>query len=300
MESSSCLSQNIEGIPNIINFSKYSYNAGTQNRSIVQDNNGFIYFANYEGLLRFDGTFWKLYPFPNNLIVRSIAVAKDNRIYAAAQNDFGYFSPDKNGTLKFTSLKNFLSEADASFDYIGDVVPFGDDIFFRTADKLFQYNHKSVIVYQNDHNWLYLGTHQHDLIAEDGKNQLLKFTGAEWIPFLKNAATPENFLITSIIHFGKDSSLITTRKGKVYILANDTISDFKFAANQLSGKLLLCATTVSEDLIAIGTDLGGCYFIKKKGQVVQNISRKDGLQNNTVISVFLDKRKNLWLGLDNG
>lgn len=295
-----CISQNITGIPNIINFSKYSYNAGTQNRSIIQDNNGFIYFANNEGLLRFDGTFWKLYPFPNKLIVRCIAIAKDNMIYAAGQNDFGYFSPDKNGILKFTSLKNLLSEADASFNYVWDVVSFADYIFFRSRDKLFQYNHNSVKVYQNDNRWLYLGTHQNHLIAEDGKNQLLKFTGTEWKPFLKTATPPENFLITSIIHFGKDSSLITTRKGKAYILANDIISDFKFEANDLSGKLLLCATAVSEDLIAIGTDLGGCYFVNKKGQVIQNISRKDGLQNNTVISVFLDKRKNLWLGLDNG
>src|ERR1035438_2309313 len=89
--------QNTIGIPDIINYLKDSYNAGTQNRGIVQDKNGILYFANYEGLLSFDGTYWKTYPLPNKTIVRSVAIGKDDKIYAGGQDDFGYFSPDKNG-----------------------------------------------------------------------------------------------------------------------------------------------------------------------------------------------------------
>ena len=92
-------SQNTIGIPDIINYSKSGYNAGTQNRGIVQDKNGIVYFANYEGLLSFDGNSWKTYPLPNKTIVRSVAIGKDNKIYAGGQADFGYFSPDKNGKL---------------------------------------------------------------------------------------------------------------------------------------------------------------------------------------------------------
>lgn len=297
---SHCHSQNITGIPIIINFPKDAYNGGTQNWDIVQDKNGIVYFANNEGLLRFDGTFWKLYPFQNKLIVKCISTAKDNRIYAGGQNDFGYFAPDKNGRLLFTSLKSLLAEADLSFDFIWDIVPFGDDIFFRGRDKVFQYNHKTVKVHKNDNGWLFLGSHQDKLIAQDGKNKLLEFTGTEWKPFLKEAISPLNFLVTSIIPFGTDSSLITTRKGKAYILAHDKVTDFKFKGDTLSNKLILSAATINEDLVVIGTDLGGCYFVNKKGEVIQNISRKDGLQNNTIISIFRDKRKNLWLGLDNG
>lgn len=297
---SQCHSQNITGIPNIINFSKDAYNAGTQNWDIAQDKNRFIYFANNEGLLRFDGTFWKLYPFQNELIVRCISIAKDNRIYAGGQNDFGYFAPDKNGRLLFTSLKSLLAGADLSFDFIGDIVPFGDDIFFRGTDKIFQYNLKTVKVHRNDNGWLFLGSHQDRLIAQDGKNKLLEFAGTEWKPFLKEPVSPVNFLVTSIIPFGTDSSLITTRQGKAYILANDNVTDFKFKGDTFFNKLILSAVTVGEGVAAIGTDLGGCYFVNKKGEVIQNISRKDGLQNNTIISIFRDKRKNLWLGLDNG
>src|SRR6201985_242243 len=98
--------QNTIGIPDIINYSREIYNAGTQNRGIVQDRNGVMYFANYQGLLSFDGTYWKNYPISNKTVVRSIAIGKDNRIYAGGQGDFGYFSPDSNGRLVYTSLKN--------------------------------------------------------------------------------------------------------------------------------------------------------------------------------------------------
>src|ERR1022692_94769 len=91
------VSQNTIGIPDIINYTKSIYNAGTQNRCIAQDKNGIIYFANYEGLLTFDGTFWKIYPMPHKTVVRSLAIGSDNKIYVGSQDDFGYFSPAENG-----------------------------------------------------------------------------------------------------------------------------------------------------------------------------------------------------------
>src|ERR1700683_1402417 len=108
MEMVFCNGQNIIGIPEIINYTKSMYNGGTQNRGIVQDTNGVMYFANYEGMLTFDGTTWKSYPLPNKTVVRSVAIGSDNRIYAGGQDDFGYFSPDNNGRLVYTSLKSLL------------------------------------------------------------------------------------------------------------------------------------------------------------------------------------------------
>src|ERR1039457_2031973 len=93
------ISQNIIGIPDIINYTKSVYNAGTQNRCIEQDKNGIMYFANYEGLLTFDGTYWKLYSLPHKTVIRSLAIGSDNKIYVGSQSDFGYFSPCSNGEL---------------------------------------------------------------------------------------------------------------------------------------------------------------------------------------------------------
>ena len=295
-----CFCQMTTGIPNIINFSKELYNAGTQNWEIVQDRNDIVYSANNEGLLRFDGTFWKLYPFQNNLIVRAIAIAKDNRIYAGGQNDFGYFAPDKSGKLLFTSLKSFLKQPDSSFNYIHDIIALNDEVFFRGRDKIFKYDHKTIKVYKHEAGWMFLGKHQNKAIAQNAENKLLVFSGGEWKPFLQHSVLPEKYLVTAIIPFGKDSSLVTTQKGEAYILTDDRITKFEVVGDPLKDNLILSAASVDDDLIAVGTNLGGCFIVNKQGEVIQNISRKDGLQNNTVISIFRDSRKNLWLGLENG
>ena len=86
-----CFAQNTIGLPDIINYTKETYKAGSQNRQIRQDKNGIMYFANNEGLLTFDGINWKIYPLPNNSVVRSIEFGPDNKLYVGGQDEFGYF-----------------------------------------------------------------------------------------------------------------------------------------------------------------------------------------------------------------
>ncbi len=293
--------QNTIGIPDIINFTRSNYNAGTQNRGIVQDKNGIIYFANYEGLLSFDGTYWKTYPLSNKTIVRSVAIGNDNKIYAGGQDDFGYFSPGKNGKLTYTSLKPLLSEKTNSFTDIWNIVPFGNDIFFRSKEKIFQLNNNSITVYNAPAEWEFLGSSNNQLMAQDLKNGLLQFTNGLWTPLLKESILPQDFRVTSVFPFGKDSSFFTTITTGFYILSNNKVSKFEFAGiNPFLKERILTAIPITEDRIAVGTNLDGCFIINKKGEIIQNLSRKEGLQLNNVLCLFLDNDNNLWLGLDNG
>ncbi|MEO0038974.1 MAG: hypothetical protein RIQ59_2185, partial [Bacteroidota bacterium] len=51
---------------------------------------------------------------------------------------------------------------------------------------------------------------------------------------------------------------------------------------------------------AIGTISDGIYIFSKSGKLDYHISQTNGLSNNTVLSLFEDYDKNLWIGLDNG
>lgn len=296
-----CHSQNTIGIPDIINYSREMYNAGTQNRGIVQDRNGVMYFANYEGLLTFDGTYWKNYPLPNKTVVRSIALAKDNRIYAGGQDEIGYFSPDHNGKLVYTSLKGLLSEKNYSFSDVWNIVPYGNDIFFLSNEKIFQLNNKTITVYPPGSQWLYLGESNHQLIAQDEKNGLLEFRDGLWTPFVKESALPANCRVTCLFPFGKDSSFMGTINTGFYILSANRITPFRFSGpDPFVNERVLTAIPVNKDWLAIGTNLDGAYIVDKKGEIIQNLSRKEGLQNNNILDLFLDNNMNLWLGLDDG
>jgi ligand-binding sensor domain-containing protein/DNA-binding CsgD family transcriptional regulator len=296
-----CRGQNTIGIPDIINYSRDIYNAGTQNRGIVQDRNGVMYFANYEGLLSFDGNYWKNYPLPNKTVVRSIAIARDGRIYAGGQDDFGYFSPDHSGRLVYTSLKTLLAEKNYSFSDIWNIVPYENDVFFLSREKIFQLNNKTVTVYPAALKWLFLGESNHQLIAQDEKNGLLEFRDGLWAPFVNESGLPVGYQVSCLFPFGKDSSFMGTINTGFYFLAGKKITPFHFAGpDPFVNERVLTAIAVSKDWLAIGTNLDGTYIVDKKGEIIQNLSRKEGLQNNNILHLFLDKNKNLWLGLDNG
>ena len=295
-----CQSQNTIGIPDIVNYPRDVYNAGTQNRGIVQDRNGVMYFANYEGLLSFDGNYWKNYPLPNKLVVRSVAIGKDNRIYAGGQDDFGYFSPDKNGRLVYNSLKNLLPQHNYSFD-VWNVVPYGNDVFFMCRDQIYQLNNNTITVYPAASEWLFLGESNHRLIGQDRKNGLLEFRDGVWAPFLKASVLPAGYQVTCLFPFGADSSFVGTVNTGFYILSGNTMTPFHFAGpNPFINERVLTAISVNKDWLAIGTNLDGAYIVNKKGEIIQNLSRKEGLQNNNILMLFIDRNKNLWLGLDDG
>src|SRR5882762_1382471 len=101
-------SQNTIGIPAIINYSKQDYHAGSQNWGIQQDTDGVLYFANNDGLLSYDGNFWRIYPLPNHTIVRSLAIGPGHRICVGGQGEIGYFSPGAGGDLVYTSLHKLI------------------------------------------------------------------------------------------------------------------------------------------------------------------------------------------------
>ncbi|MDB5137995.1 MAG: hypothetical protein JWP37_4598, partial [Mucilaginibacter sp.] len=294
-------SQNPIGLPNIISYSRSDYNGGLQNRSIAQDKNGILYFANSEGLLSYDGTYWKLYPLPNKTIVRSIAIGDDNKIYVGGQNEVGYFAPDKSGNLVFTSLKSLLPEKISSFKDIWDIVSFKNKLFFRSLNHIFQLDNQSLINYQPWSQWQFLGSCNDQLLAQDARNGLFKFSNGKWVPFEISSPIPQNLVITSLLHLNKDSILITTLKSGIFVLAHQKLSTFIFkGTNPFQNQRILSAMIMDDNNIAIGTQMAGLYIVDKKGGVIENLTRREGLQNNTVLGLFLDKDHNLWMGLDDG
>ena len=88
-------------LPPILNYIPKEYGAGNQNWMISQDKNQFIYFANNEGLLEFNGSSWSLYPSPNETILRSVKVI-NNLIYTGCYMEFGFWKRQSNGQLKYT------------------------------------------------------------------------------------------------------------------------------------------------------------------------------------------------------
>jgi len=293
-------SQNTIGLPNIVSYSRQVYNAGSQNWGIAQDSAGIMYFANNKGLLVFDGTSWRTYPLPNGTIVRSLAIGSHHRVYVGGQEEFGYFSPDKHGELRYTSLKHLVPKKENDFADVWNVCVSDNRVFFRSNRKIFELN-GNIITVHSSINWGYLGVTPGGLIAHEFSRGLVKYTKGEWVPCIKTGSLPQDVRVTAALPAGKDSIVLCTLVHGLYLLKHDTVSYFDApGARDIVGKNIYNACMLSEDKMALITNLAGCVIINKRGEFVQRFSKKEGIQNNNILSVKLDRDRNLWLGLDNG
>lgn len=296
-----CIAQNTIGLPEITNYSDQEYHGGTQTWSLKQGKNGILYFANNDGLLSFDGNYWKQYTLPNRTIVRSLSIdSLTGYIYIGSQNEIGYFSPGINGELSYTSLKHLIPEKLREFADIWHVEILGNAIFFRANQKIFEYKDQVMRVFKAPSEWRYMKKVGNRMFAQDRKQGIMQFNGKAWLPFCNHPVLKDG-LVTGILNFRGDTLMVTTLKNGIFLLYNAkltrkiTVADPIFTSNRI-----YCAIAVNKEEFAIGTTSGGCYIINIEGKLVQTITRSEGLQNNNVLCLLLDNSQNLWIGLDNG
>ena len=293
--------QNIISIPEITNYTKKEYKAGLQNWDIKQDKNGIMYFANNEGLLIFDGYNWQLLPLPNKTNVRSIEIGEDNNIYIGGQDEIGYFSTTTNGTLLYNSIADKIDAKYKIFGDIWNIVSFKNDLYFRTSKYIFKYNGKTVETITANDEWIFLEKHNNILYAQDYKLGLLAYNGTQFVSNIILSSFANTALITSLLYTPNGLSFITTLKNGLYNYNNNTIIPKTTATSEvLKNARVYKAIVLNNNWLALATNNSGVIIIDDDENIIQKLTNIEGLQNNNVLSIFLDKQQNLWLGLDNG
>ena len=296
--SSQILGQPFIGQREITNYEKKKYNAGTQNWQIQQDKQGRMYFANNEGVLSFDGNYWELYPLPNKTIVWSIEMA-NNKLFVGGQDEIGYLSPNDGGQLVFHSLKSLLDESDQKFADIWNIVNVGEDIFFRSISRLFKWNKGKMKVYQPSSTWFFLGKFQNKVIAHDETRGIMMYKNGNLEVFIKKQDLPENFYITSISDYTQGSSIITTSKNGLFQLTEEGIKTLTIKGVN-NNQHFTSVVKIDEFNYILGTYNNGLYLFNEKNEVIESFSKQEGLQNSNLRSLYIDKSKNIWMGLNNG
>lgn len=293
---------NTIGLPHVINFTRQEYRGGLQNWEICQDAEGWIYIANNEGLLCFDGNYWQLYPLPNNTIVRSVAADVSGRIYVGGQDELGYFTPGKNGNLIYHSLLSLLPPKERSFGDVWDIVIRNKDVFFRTEQKIIRINGSNAFIYPAPMEWAFLGMCNGTIYAHDFKNGLLRYAQQVWEPVQKINTLPPNDPVTAVMPLDNHTLLLTTLKNGLFFLKDDgKLTRHPTGNNRFfAEERIYAATALDSGWYALATNNSGVYIIDVQGNIIQHFSKTEALQNNNVLSIFLDRQKNLWLGLDNG
>ncbi|HWD90401.1 MAG TPA: triple tyrosine motif-containing protein [Mucilaginibacter sp.] len=291
------------GVPYVQNYPKAVYQSGNQNWSVTKDEHGIMYFGNSGGLLSFDGRYWQSYAMPNGLIVRSVAADGKGKIYAGGFGEFGYWENNKKGELKYHSLiglipKNFQPLNEEIWKiYVDD-----GQVIFQSFGTIFIYSRGKIDAIQSPNPYPYL------FLFKVGKRYFIEQVNAglfelknKKLEYIAGSNIMGNGGILSILPFTRGRYVIGTAHNGLFIYDDKQIQPWANQANAfLETYQLNNGAVIPGKYFAYGTILNGIIVIDTAGNVVQQINKSSGLQNNTVLSLYTDNEQNLWAGLDNG
>ncbi|TDP59391.1 hypothetical protein BC748_1641 [Flavobacterium dankookense] len=288
-----------ELLPFVENFTKSNYNGDNQVWSVAQGSDNAFYFANNHYLLRYNGVRWEKYSLPNKTIIRSV-FSDGDKIYSGSYNEFGYWIR-KNGTLHYTSLtkgKNFFRGLSIN-EEIWKIFKHDNKIYFQSFNDLYVLENTTIRKIRIPFQVSYCFLVEDKIYAASVKDGVFLFENNKFTKIEK-----WNLLENNIIHAidkAKNKMFFFTQKNGVYYEENNTLKPWLHPINELLKKeTIITAKAISNNRLVIGTAFQGVYVVNLNDNSYNNISRKNALKNNSILSIGTDKENDLWLGLDNG
>jgi ligand-binding sensor domain-containing protein/DNA-binding CsgD family transcriptional regulator len=287
------------GVSYVRNYTKSSYLAGNQNWSVTSDANRVIYFGNSEGLLSFNGNAWQLYKIPHSLIVRSVAADGKGKIYTGGFGELGYWHFDTKAILKYRSLNHLLPKNYHFNDEIWKIYIDGERVIFQSFGAILIY-HKGKIEIIDRGPFLFLMKVKNRFFIQVLKKGLFELKGSK-LEFVAGSEVLGNMAVLCMLPYNSSNFLIGTSNDGLFLFNGARVKAWDIPANKfLKTNQLNNGVDLYGKYFAFGTILNGIVIIDKDGNEVQRINKSGGLQNNTVLSLFVDQSNNLWAGLDNG
>ncbi len=289
---------NAQELPPIVKYSPNLYEAGNQNWMIDQDKNHYVYFANNEGLLEFNGSNWTLYKSPNETIIRSVKVI-GNKIFTGCYMEFGFWERQSNGQLKYTSLSQNIKTKIIDDEQFWNIINYEQWVVFQSLNKIYIYDTKvknfEIIIPKSNilksfstENAIYFQTKNEGLFEiENGKSKLISGS-----PILINNRIINLFAVD-------EGLLVQTQLNGMFQLSGSNLTKF-FNNPEIDSNSIYSCEQLWDGGFAIGTVSNGVFIVSKSGVIKYHITQNKGLSNNTILSLFEDADKNLWMGLDNG
>lgn len=281
-------------------FNRIDYEAASQNWSVSSSESGKVYFANHKGLLEFDGSTWKLHKLPNQNIMRAVKAVSDSLIYTSGFQELGFWKRDKFGQLHYHSLNAkakqlitnniefwniVISDNSVYFHSFSDVLCYTSDSVFRVSTPGFSsvLSHlygKALLAVKDQGIYELAENNTKPFIVSDFfKGKLIRFI----LPY-KNQQ----------MLFGTEAAGVFIWDGKIFRQWKEEWKEY-FIANELNR-----AHYSVDGSLTFGSIIDGVILFDKNEDFVQKVNAQNGLSNNTVLGLEIDKWGNRWMALDNG
>ena len=287
------------GINDIHKFIPGSVPVNSQNWDIFRDPvSGYVYFANSAGLIEYNGITARTYAVPYTQGVRSVYINSDGVIFTGSYEDFGYWSKDRSGMLSYTSLAPGAGVA--RNDEIWNISEIGHTLYFQSFTSVYIYDYNVVRRVAAPSSMLFFFRVGERFVAQAIDQGLYWFDGSGF-EFIEGSEIFASHKVHALIEFSPGEMWICTANDGVYVFDG---AGFRYLDSEISGYLKEASCNaglaVDDSLIVFGTILRGVVLCDRSGRMLDAFDYSNGLNNNTVLSLFLDGQKGLWIGLDDG
>lgn len=292
----------LKGAPFITNFTYKDFKGEPQVWSSVQDKFGIMYFANASGVITYDGARWSAIKGDFNGVVRSLAYdPKSNRIYLGARNLIGYLEENKNGIKIFHKIEKPNNIKDVRLKLVDHVQMYQGSAYFVTDNALVRHRDTTTVA------WTFPG--KISSIHNHNSSELLFLVGGEGIYHIVNGQ-PEKYIpnnpefklqFTFSDSIGLDEYLLFSISGKFSRMNKNGLSalslDLPISKNYPE---FYRGAKVNDSLYALATLNKGILFFNKTGKLFDWITEENGLINNNVKHLTIDKDGNIWASTEKG
>lgn len=265
----SLLTSFAQGIPFLRNFNATEYQAHNRNFDITTDDKGFVYVANFEGLLYYDNAEWRIIHTPNITRITTLFRDANSKIWAGGYNYLGYIESNKNGELK---LHNAVEKGNFQ-GVVTHIWEEGKQLYFRLEEgHVYTMNNgepKLVSQYNEPQ----------DELVDIGYGMKAKATENEGVKIIiqngqgEYAITEENGLcsntVNKLAYNGKGILWGATNNG-IFCIAIPATYTHSTSQEGLRGEVL--SILKHEGTLYVGTTNGLFYHKDKAFQPVANIT----------------------------
>ncbi|MFO7874474.1 MAG: hypothetical protein R6U62_08320 [Bacteroidales bacterium] len=277
----------------------HSFDQRSQNWSIAQDPSTHVmYFANSEGLLRFNGISWETYTHSDQTPIRAVNVDSSGNIFTGAFEEFGFWKPDDCGDLAYHSLTHKVDVE--RNDEIWKIYFDDDKVYFQTFTSIYVYDYDSVEKHKAPYVMLFLFQSGDQFIAQVLNSGLFWFDD-NGFRFIENSGIFADKKVHAIIPYLDNKLMVCTDNDGLYLFDDGQFSYFPSEASDfLRRSTCNTAMQLNDTTYAFGSILNGVIITDQNGRIQESYNVENGLGNNTVLSLYEDAEQGLWIGLDHG
>ncbi len=297
------ISSGISGqhIPRITNFSFSDYKAHHQNWGVVEDDMGNLYSANTMGLLYGNGNTWETYKLRFNKTVRSVA-HHEGKIYSGSYGEFGYWEKDKCGSLVYWDLTENIDVESFENEEVWNIVSDEGSIWFQSFSLLMVYDGKKFSTIQLPGAIMFLHIVNGKKYVQSLENGIFNIRDDLTITLLEGSSFFNDKIVTGILPYNSpESLLITTNNHGIFVLNKGKVYPWNTAYQNHFISIQINKAFITKDLkLILGSINAGAYVFDMSGKYMYHFNTGNGLQNNTILSIYENKTGDLWLGMDKG